>query len=26
LRKKEIMDKVSEILLINKDGSIKKIR
>ena len=26
LRKKEIMDKVSKILLINKDGSIKRIR
>ena len=26
LRKKEIMNKASEILLINKDGSIKKIR
>ena len=26
LRQKEIMNKVSEILLINKDGSIKKIR
>jgi len=26
LRQKEIMDKASEILLINKDGSIKKIR
>ena len=26
LRKKEIMNKASEILLINKDGSIKKLR
>ena len=26
LRKRKIMDKASEILLINKDGSIKKLR